>query len=266
MRVFLLLIASVQFFFAIAFALSWPIAEALWPLPYTNPQSLLFVGSIFAAAAAATLWCALSNELGAVVGIGLDYLVIFVPLTIFALQVARGRPGPMLWLGIAMGLGALFGLGLLLWSRRIPMRDTRPTPILVRVVFGVFIVALLFAGGAMVLKQPNIVPWHMTSVGSVVYGWMFLGAAAYFAYALIRPVWTNAVGQLLGFLAYDLVLVGPFLAALPDIREAWRINLIVYIIIVVGSGLFALYYLFIHPRWRIVRSQREPAQVTKPAL
>ena len=40
---------------------------------------------------------------------------------------------------------------------------------------------------------------------------MFLGSATYFAYGIVRPRWTNAGGQLAGFLAYDLVLIVPFM-------------------------------------------------------
>ena len=54
---------------------------------------------------------------------------------------------------------------------------------------------------------------------------IFLGSAIYFAYGLQRPVWGNAKGQLLGFLAYDLVLIVPFVrlsfaSSLPQLQAA----------------------------------------------
>jgi hypothetical protein len=33
---------------------------------------------------------------------------------------------------------------------------------------------------------------------SVVIGWMFVGAALYFVYGLLRPSWLNSAGQLIG--------------------------------------------------------------------
>jgi len=64
---------------------------------------------------------------------------------------------------------------------------------------------------------------------------------------LIRPRWANTAGQLAGFLAYDLVLVVPFLNMLPTIPDHWRFNLLLYMTIVVSSGILSAYYLFLSP-------------------
>jgi hypothetical protein len=69
---------------------------------------------------------------------------------------------------------------------------------------------------------------------------MFLGAALYIVYGLIRPVWANAAGQLLGFLAYDLVLIMPFVQRLPTVAPEHRMGLIVYAAVVVYSALIAI--------------------------
>jgi hypothetical protein len=45
-----------------------------------------------------------------------------------------------------------------------------------------------------------------------MFGLVFLGAATYFIYGALDPHWGNAIGQLAGFLAYDLVLLAPFLS------------------------------------------------------
>ena len=45
----------------------------------------------------------------------------------------------------------------------------------------------------------------------VVDGWLFLGASVYFIYAVARPAWEMPTGPLLGFLAYDIVLILPFI-------------------------------------------------------
>ncbi|HSS99269.1 MAG TPA: hypothetical protein VLK33_19675, partial [Terriglobales bacterium] len=153
---------------------------------------------------------------------------------------------------IACVVGAVFGVWLLLWSRRVPISDTRPMPRVVYGSFVVFVIALVLAGGALVLKAPNILPWTLTPELSVVCGWMFLGAATYFTYGLARPSWHNAAGQLAGFLVYDLVLIIPFLQRLPTIAPEFQTSLIIYIVVVTYSGLLAIYYLFINAGTRIL--------------
>ena len=55
-RYILFLICAVQFFLAIAFFLQMPFAINLWPFQGTTPLTFIFLSSIFAAAAASTLW------------------------------------------------------------------------------------------------------------------------------------------------------------------------------------------------------------------
>jgi hypothetical protein len=121
---------------------------------------------------------------------------------------------------------------------------------LVRISFGFFVLSLLLAGIALILRMP-IFPWDLNPDSSVFFGCIFLGDAFYFIYALLRPRWGNAFGQLLSFLAYDLVLIVPFVQLLGSVKPGHRINLIVYIAVLVYSAGLAVYYLFIHPRTRI---------------
>lgn len=235
-----------------AFVLQLPFATQLWPLPDTTPMSFIFIASIFAAAAASTLWCLFAREDGALAGIALDYIGIFVPVTIFAFQLA-GLTGntALILFGIVCGMTALFGVWLFWRSQRIPFRDSRPMPILVKGSFAVFVIALIIAGGALILKTPNILPWRVTPEFGVMSGWFFLGAAAYFTYALLRPAWANSAGQLAGFLAYDVILIVPFLQRLPTIAPELQTSLYIYIAVVVYSGLLAIYYLFINRETRV---------------
>ena len=254
-RYLMFIACGVQLFFAVAFIFQWPIARAVWPLSYTNQTTFIFIGSIFAAAAASTVWCLLAKEDGALAGVALDYLTIFTPISIYMIQLASRTTNPRIAPFAAVCVaGALFGLGLLLWSIRIPIRDPRPMPRLLRVSFAIFVIALIIAGGQLVLKFPSVLPWQVTVDGQIIYGWMFLGAAAYFAYALLRPSWHNSAGQLAGFLAYDVVLIVPFILMLPTVNPRWQLNLIVYTLVVALSGLLAIYYLFINPATRTRRS------------
>ena len=43
-----------------------------------------------------------------------------------------------------------------------------------------------------------------------MFGFIYLGAAASFIWGFPHPIRPNADGQLVGFLAYDLVLIAPF--------------------------------------------------------
>ncbi len=246
-RYFLFFVCAVQLFFAAAFFLQVPAAISLWPFPGTTPLTFIFVSSIFAAAAAATLWVVASGNEGALAGIGLDYLMILVPVSIFSFKIGASSNNPQMTIfSIACVFGAVFGLSLFLWSVRIPGDDALPMPRPVWWAFLAFIMALLIVSIRLVLKVPNAIPWTITPELSVVIGWMFLGAAAYFAYALLRPSWLNATGQLIGFLAYDVVLIVPFLTRLPTTAAEFRPGLIIYIVVVIMSGLLAIYYLFMN--------------------
>ena len=256
-RTCLLLICAVQTLLAIAFFFQFPLAVSLWPFEGTTPLTYIFVSSIFLAAAAATFWAVASSTYGALVGVALDYITIMIPLSIFSFQLGASSGNPSLTTyGVACALGALFGLGLLLWSRRFPMPATPRMPGLVRWSFVVFIIALLIVSTRLILKTPNVIPWKITPELSVVIGWMFLGAAAYFIFSLVRPSWANSGGQLAGFLAYDVVLIWPFLQRLPTVAPEQRVGLIIYTAVVAYSGLLAFYFLFLNKQTRLWRTRR----------
>jgi hypothetical protein len=241
----------VQFTFAAAFFFQWPPAINLWPLAGTTPLTYILLAAFFAAAAASTLWPIVTGREGALAGVGLDYLVILAPMAVlFFVLAARGQSGLALY-GVLLALGALFGAWLFRWGRRQPLDTSQPMPALVRGSFVAFVVALLFVSARLFLSIPTL-PWPLTPELSVLAGSMFLGAAAYFVYGLLRPSWANAGGQLAGFLAYDLVLIGPLLSRLPTIAPEFRVALIIYLVVVIYSGLLAIYYLFINRETRLL--------------
>lgn len=246
-RFTLFFICAVQLFLAVAFFLQLPLVVSWWPFEGATPLTFIFISSIFAAAAASTLWAVASENYGALAGIGLDYLTILAPISILSFQLGASNGNTqMTTFGVACVIGSLFGLGLLLWSIRIPMDRTPPMPDFVRWSFIIFIITLFIVSTRLILKVPNTIPWKITPELSAVIGWIFFGAAMYFVYGLLRPSWVNAAGQLAGFLAYDVVLIVPFLTRLPTVAPEHRIGLIVYTLVVTYSGLLALYYLFIH--------------------
>lgn len=252
-RYLLLFICAVQLFFAVAFFFQWPLAVTIWPFEGTTPLTYIFIAAIFAAAAASTLWPIYTGNYGALAGVGLDYAVILAPMAgyIAGLGLQGGGGGFLLYAALCLA-GAMFGIWLFRWSRTLPMDTSLPMPVLVHGSFAFFVIALLYTSGRLFLQIPTI-PWPLTPELSVVAGCIFLGAAAYFIYGLLRPSWANAGGQLSGFLAYDLVLIVPFLTRLPSVAPEFRTGLIVYTTVVIYSGLLAIYYLFINRPTRLFR-------------
>lgn len=245
-RLVLLGMSVVSLFFALGFFLQVPWVVRLWPLE-SGRLSNIFLSSILAAIGAPILWIALSGETRAAAGGAINLALSSIGFAgmAFLLYFRDPRPG-LLLLGLFALALLVFCIGLIFFSARFMINDTRPTPGLVRFSFAAFSLMLLAVGAALVLGRPNILPWPVSPENSVFYGWIFLGAMCYFLYGLIFPVWGNARGQLLGFLAYDLILIGPFLLHFNAVRPEARTSLVVYTLILVYSGLVAVYFLFIH--------------------
>jgi hypothetical protein len=244
---------------ALGFFLQASWAVRIWPLPASR-LSNIFIASILAAIAAPVLWIGIVRETRTMAGGALNLGVTYAGFAFSAFQFYRAsRQLPLLLFSLASLVVALFCIGLILYSSRFRFHDTRPIPLPVRLAFGLFTVLLLFTGSALVLRRPNIFPWPLSPETSVLYGWIFLGAMCYFLYALIFPYWGNACGQLLGFLAYDLVLIAPFLAHFNSVQPQMLLSLQIYTSVVVFSGLVALYYLFVHPTTRLFSAARKTA-------
>ena len=235
---------------AFGFVFQNPIATSLWPWP-DGRLAHLFIGSVLAAVSAAAVWIGWTGEFGALPAGSLNVLVIAATTSFyfFKLALQEGRPN-MIPLGfmalfMAVASGAAF-----LWGRRFPLADSRPIPSLVKISFGIFVASLIFAGGALILRMP-IFPWALKPDTSVIFGCIFLGDAFYFLYGLFYPRWHNALGQLLSFLAYDLVLIGPYLLLFKTVKPEYLVNLIVYVAVLMYSGAIAVYYLFVNSQTRL---------------
>ena len=252
---FLILIGGlVILLLAFGFVFRVPLMLNLWPWE-DGRYSYLFIGSILAAVSAAALWIGWTGELAALPAGSLNVFVIALTTSIYFFRlIAQGR-SDLLMTAIASILMTVISGVAFFWSRALPLTDPRPTPGLVRVSFGIFIAALFLAGGALVLHLP-VFPWDLNPDSSVVFGCIFLGDAFYFLYGLFRPRWGNACGQLLSFLAYDLVLIVPFIQLFDTIKPGRLLNLLVYIAVLVYSGGLAIYYLFIDPKTRFGTSSR----------
>ena len=89
----LLAVAGVQAVAALLFFVRAPVVVGLWPIPGTGEMTLILMASFFAASAASTAWAVLWGEPGSLVGIALDYVVIFVPLSVLAVTLEPARGG-----------------------------------------------------------------------------------------------------------------------------------------------------------------------------
>ena len=254
-RALLAVVATGQALLAVLFVLQVPWATAIWPFAGTGEMSYIFVASIFLAAAAAVGWCLLLGSDRALAGIALDYIVITAPLGVLSLAAALDEGSlPAMVFGLLCLSTLAFGVWMLRWALSRPWLSASPTPAPVVVAFGVFVVVLVIVGGLLILGTPGVLPWAITPQSSVLYGCMFLGAAAYFGYGLVDRRWENAGGQLAGFLAYDIVLLVPFVVRIVSgtpsyygtSSEPLRVNLLLYTAVVLFSGLLSTYYLFIH--------------------
>lgn len=219
---------------------------SLWPWP-DGRLSYIFVGSILAAVTAALIWISWSGEWGALPAGALNVAFIALTWAIYFLQSSlSGQQPSLLFYSIFFFLSGLLSGATFLWSRKFGFKQDSPTPRLVLISFGIFTVALLLAGFALIFRVPTIFPWPLQPESSTLFGLIFLGDALYFFYGLLVRRWHNAFGQLLSFLAYDLVLIGPFLGLFATVKPEHLPSLIVYLVVLTYSGLLAIYYLFLN--------------------
>lgn len=268
MRGILAVIGVVGLVFTLGLFIQAPWATVLWPIP-AGRLSYIFLSSILAAASVPILWIAISGELRAMLGGAINLGVTYAAFFFSAILLYLREPNPALFVLAVFSLGAAVACAAMIWyARRQPFHDSRPTPGFVRFSFALFAILLALTGGSMVLQRPDIFPWPITPESSVFFGWIFLGAMCYFLFGLVYAHWANARGQLLGFLAYDLILIVPFLQHLQTVRPDLLFNLIVYIGVLVFSGTVAVYFLFLHPttRFRTNRKASVPAGTATDSL
>lgn len=246
-RGLLILAGVIALVIAIGFLFGWRPVVRAWPfLGYGLTP--VFLASILAAIAAPNIWIGISGEFAALRGGAANLLVAAGGGAAYCLSLSWGDPaGRVQMFAVILLVVAMAGFILLIATQRVEWIDDRPTPLLVRIAFGIFSVGLIVVGGALGLGY-DVFPWPLDHETSVIYGLIFLGSALYFAYGLQRPVWGNAKGQLLGFLAYDLVLIIPFVRLWFGVPT---LSLAVYLAVIVGSAALAIWYLALSPRYRL---------------
>ena len=261
-RTLLIIVGLFLLLLCAGFLLDSPTALSLWPWP-DGRLSYVFVASILAAIGAPVLWMGLSGELAAMRGGALDFTVTYsgiaITLLLFGASLAE-LISVKLFLTIAV-VSVLFNMFLYLNVANLPFKDNRPAPWLLRVSFLLFSLILIIVGIALIMGYQTIFPWPLKPQSSVVFGWVFMGAAAYFLYGYFLPIRGNVCGQLIGFLAYDLVLFMPFLKHFDTVKPEHQLSLTIYSGVLAYSALLSLYFLLIHPTTRLGSEGERPRYI-----
>ena len=236
---------------------SW--ALATWPWA-EGRLSNIFMSSMLAAASATLLFIGVTAQRAAAAP-GLLHLAIILSgmAGIVGPVSAASSDGRALRFAIAAAVGAIACLVAFPWAQRAPVRDVRPLPRALRAWFVVYIAILLPAGLALLLQVPGVMPWPLKPATSGIYGTIFLAAIASFAYPLVRPSFEYANVGLIGFLAYDVVLLPPMLAHFETVRPELTRSLVLYCLVLAQSGAISVYYLLWHPRRSRAPGAAQPA-------
>ena len=237
---------------AAGLSLQIPPFTAIWPLGNTAAVDL-YLCAYTAAIGVSLMWIGVSGEVRAAVAGAISLVVTNAALAISLFVLSRSAKDPRLPAAALLCIGAaILSAGAARWFRRFPSSDVRPLPQAVRLSFAGFVLLLGFVSGGLLLRMPNVFPFPLGPTSAALIGCSFLGSAVYFLYSLTFPIWSNAYAQLWGFLAYDLVLIVPFVLRLGGSDGAHRPALLVNIGVLVYSGALAVFYLLIAKATRVL--------------
>jgi hypothetical protein len=219
-----------------------------------------FLGAVAGGISASTLWIAISGELRAIAGGTLTLMAFYAILSV-SVGILSQQDGSASLSAVAVGsaVASLLFATLFVRARQYPIRDSRPLPVPVRVSFVLYSALLAIVGLAILFRVANVFPLSLSPLGEAVIGSFFVGAACYFAYGLRHPIWGNAAGQMWAFLAYDAMLIIPFVLQFGHFEPGHLASLIVNTAVLICSGGLSAYYLLLQPARRVLgtRSQRK---------
>jgi hypothetical protein len=243
---------------AVALAIGLDIAggRALWPWPEER-LTYIFISAMLLSDAVALAWTAYTLDLDASKFGALGLFAMSAGLTALMTTQYRDHGAAMaLYWAVTGGLLAATSLVIGWVARSHTPVNRGPMPSVVRASFLLFFVTLSVGTAMLLLPATIVFPWPLQPASSRAFGCMFLASAIYFFDGWWRPSWSHAIGQLLGFLVYDAVLIIPWLQYWPNAHDGFLISLVIYLVVLLSSGLLAVFYLFAHPPTRIIgRSQ-----------
>ena len=243
-------VGLLQLLLAAGFFFRQPWATSFWPVPDT-PLSYAFIAAILAGGAAPLIWIGLSEQWAGLAGYGLSFGIMYGGMALAALLFYLRTPQiALLWFALVIAVAAALCAALFFQTRKIAW-ETQPTPNMVRLAFIAEVVVLAGAGLLLLFKVPNTLPWNLSPESSVLYGWVFLGLAFYYLYAVLKPQWIHALGPLLGFLVYDLVLISPLFARFGSLQPEHILGQVAASVIIMFSAALGVYYLFVNTATRM---------------
>jgi hypothetical protein len=249
-RASLIFIGLLQFVLAVGFFFQQAWATSLWPVPDTK-LSYAFIAAILAGGGAPLIWAGLSGKAASLAGYGMSFGIMYAGMGISALLFyLRDQNLALAWFALVMGAFALLGGIIFMRTRRLTQAH-QPTPRIVIYAFIAEVLVLAGAGILLIFKVPNTLPWNLSQESSVLYGWVFLGLAFYYLYAVLNPQWIHALGPLLGFLVYDLVLFSPLFARFGNLQPEHVPGQVAASVIIIFSAALGVYYLFVNPDTRL---------------
>ena len=238
------LILAAGFFFQQAWATS------LWPVPDTR-LSYAFIAAILGGGAAPLIWIGITERFEGLAGYGLSFGIMYAGMALSAfIFYLRSQQTTLLVFALVIGAAALVCALLFSRARSIVPAD-QPSPRIVRLAFVVEVMVLAGAGLLLLWNIPNTLPWNISPESSVLYGWVFLGLAFYYLYAVWKPQWIHALGPLLGFLVYDLILFTPLFARFGNLQPEHIRGQVAASVIILFSAALGVYYLFMNPETRM---------------
>jgi hypothetical protein len=261
-------VLSIGFFFRADWAIN------AWPWPEAK-MSYVFLAAIGAATVGALVWVAISGDVAALAPGAINTTVSMVLGAVyFGQRGIRQDDGEMLLWAVSCLVYGILVFRIFLWSRSRVVLSTMPTPTYLRWSFLVAASVLTTVGFLAYVQLPHIYPWDVQPGTSSLFGALFLGAASVFVYGLARPVWAFTAGNLWAFLAYDIILLIPYIGMIGDDADSTTgggyydyygggttttstgdgVNmpsLVIYLTVITLSLMVICYTLFVRPQTRI---------------
>jgi hypothetical protein len=251
MRYLLLAFGLLSAILAVGYFLQLPWALATWPWQ-DGRLSNIFVSSVLAAVAAAMLWISASAHFAGAAGGFLHMATMLGGAALVFFPLGQERADPRLTTyALVCAAAAAGSIAAFAWARRQPVQDPRRLPTALRVWCVLYILIVLTAGIALIRTAPGIMPWPLKPESSMVYGWIFVAAAWSFAYPLWQPRVEHIRVGLFGFLAYDAVLLVPFVRHFDTVRPELHTSLLLYVAALSMSTAVSIYYLFLCRETRV---------------
>jgi hypothetical protein len=249
------IISILLFIFALGLYFHFPSAQEQWIWPVkTSALGFSFVGAWFAGGVSPLIYSGLFRQLSPLRALAFAGLVSTGGSAYFLYSkhdiVGNERYLPF---SILFALGFLVIIYIFIKSNRGYLRDDNSVSTVIRWAFLLFSILLFLSGLGLVQNRPNIFPIALAPDMQDIYGWFFLGSAAYFFYGFLKPSRYNVTGQMISFLVYDLLLIPPYLKYTADVPTGLQTSLIIYLSVLFISAIFCLYYLFFDYRTRMFR-------------